>query len=130
MLLMTKVAVGCAGLDALARRIAARSVGGEAPAMTRFRPKRADELVGGSLYWIVQHRLVARQAIRGFDMREGRTVIRLDARLVPVSPRPMRAHQGWRYLAGADAPADLAEDDPIALLPPPVAAELARLALI
>ena len=127
---MSKVAVGCASLEALARRIAARTAGGEAPAMTRFRPKRAEELIGGSLFWIVQHRLVARQAIRGFELHEGRTLIRLDARLLPVQPRPMRAHQGWRYLAGRDAPADLAEDDPIALLPPPVAAELARLALI
>lgn len=127
---MTKVAVACAGLDALRRRIAARTQGGEAPAMTRFRPKRAEEMMGGSLFWIIQHRLVARQSILGFDALDGRTIIRLDARLVPVHPLPMRAHQGWRYLAGADAPPDLAEDDPLALLPPPVAAELARLALI
>ena len=34
-----------------------------------------------------------------------RTLIRLDAELVPVKPQPRRAHQGWRYLAGKDAPA-------------------------
>lgn len=130
MLHMSKVAVGCGTLDALARRIAARSIGGEAPAITRFRPKRAEELVGGSLFWIAQHRLVARQTILGFGALDGRTIIRLEARLVPVHPLPMRAHQGWRYLADGDVPPDLAEGDPIAALPPPVAAELARLALI
>jgi hypothetical protein len=28
--------------------------------------------------------------------------------LIPVSPRPRRAFQGWRYLDPADAPPDLA----------------------
>ncbi len=72
---------------------------------TRMRPKRAAELVGGSLYWIVKHRIVARQEILRFEDREdGRIDIVCSAELVPVSPMPRRAHQGWRYLEEADAP--------------------------
>ena len=57
------------------------------PIVTRFRPKRADELIGGSLYWIVKQRIAARQTILGFDeqrRRTGKTIIRLDPELVPV----------------------------------------------
>ena len=35
--------------------------------VTRFRPKREAELAGGSLYWIVKHRLVLRTPIIGFE---------------------------------------------------------------
>ena len=42
-----------------------------------------------------------------------------------------RGHQGWRYLAAADAPPDLGEgDDGIDALPPDLAGKLAVLALI
>ena len=35
---------------------------------TRTRPVRHEELlVGGSLYWVLQKQLVARQALLGFD---------------------------------------------------------------
>ena len=37
-----------------------------------MRPKRADELIGGSLYWIVKHRLVACQQILRFEDRKRR----------------------------------------------------------
>jgi len=130
---ISKVAVGCASLDALRARQAQRLAGGVVPVVTRFRPKRAEELVGGSIYWIVKHRLAARQTILGFAEREGdrRTVIRLHPELVPVRALPRRAHQGWRYLAPADAPQDLADDDSgLAELPPELSARLASLALI
>jgi len=129
---LSKVAVGCASLDALEARIAARRDGNTVAIVTRFRPKRAEELIGGSLYWIVKHRLVARQTILGFEERteDRRTLIRLDAVLVSVRAMPKRAHQGWRYLAGAEAPLDLATGDDLAALPAPVAAALAELALI
>ena len=58
---ISKVAVGCASLDALRARQAQRLADGVVPIVTRFRPKRADELVGGSIYWIVKHRIAARQ---------------------------------------------------------------------
>ena len=130
---LSKVAVGCANLDALEARQRARLAGGTLPIVTRFKPERAQELIGGSIYWIVKHRLTARQEILGFEeTAERRTLIRLDPLLVRVRAQPKRAHQGWRYLAPEDAPLDLngAEDDGLALLPPALAGRLATLALI
>jgi len=129
---ISKVAVGCASLDALRRRQAARAADGVVPIVTRFRPKRADELVGGSIFWILQHRITARQTILGFDERaeDRRTVIRLSAELVPVRPHPKRAHQGWRYLPRHDAPHDLGDGDMVGALPPELERALAALALI
>ena len=130
---ISKVAVGCASLEALKKRQESRVTGGVVPLVTRFRPKRAEELIGGSVYWIVKHRITARQTILGFADREEdrRTIIRLAPELVPVRVQPRRAHQGWRYLAPADAPQDLdGSDDGLAALPPVLAARLAGLALI
>ena len=130
---LSKVAVGCASLDELHRRQQSRICDGHVPVMTRFRPKRAEELVGGSLYWIVRHRLVARQEILGFAEHEAerRTVIRLEPDLVPVRAIFRRAHQGWRYLDADDAPRDLeGEWDEGDRLPPLLAERLAVLALI
>jgi hypothetical protein len=130
---ISKVAVGCGSLDALRRRQQSRLAEGVVPIVTRFRPKRADELVGGSIYWIVKHRITARQTILGFAERaeDRRTIIRLDPELVTVRALPRRAHQGWRYLAAADAPSDLAGDESgLAELPPELTARLAALALI
>ena len=36
----------------------------------------------------------------------------LDPALVPVEGRPTKAFQGWRYLADADAPADVSLQGP------------------
>jgi hypothetical protein len=129
---ISKVAVGCASLDALRARQRLRLTEGVVPIVTRFRPKRADELIGGSIYWIVKHRIAARQTILGFAEREDRrTVIRLHPQLVLVRAFPRRAHQGWRYLAAEDAPLDLdADDSGLAELPEELSARLAALALI
>lgn len=111
MLHLTKVAVGCPDVATLARL--QRERWGEAAAMlTRFMPKRADELIGGSLFWIIAHRLVARQQILGLAMADTpwgpKCRVDLAPGPVPVAPQPRRAHQGWRYLDPAEAPADLA----------------------
>ena len=130
---ISKVAVGCGSFDALLARQQSRLSGGVVPIVTRFMPKRAEELVGGSIYWIVKHRIAARQTILGFAEREEdrRTIIRLDPELVPVRARPKRAHQGWRYLTAEDAPPDLGEDgDGLLALPPDLSVKLASLALI
>jgi hypothetical protein len=130
---ISKVAVGCVSLDALQVRQAQRLADGIVPVVTRFRPKRADELVGGSIYWIVKHRIAARQTILGFAEREQdrRTIIRLDPELVRVRALPRRAHQGWRYLAPEEAPQDLAGDETgLAELPQELTARLSALALI
>jgi hypothetical protein len=131
MLHITKVAVGCTDVAELAQRLAGRAIDGESWIMTRYRPTRHEELIGGSLFWIVKHQLVARSRIRGFEEVEGRCQIRLDAALVPVRIRPRRAHQGWRYLTAEDAPADLdGEADDLAELPAGLMSELAALRLI
>ena len=127
---LTKVAFACRDLEALQQRIAARAVGGELRVATRMRPKRAAELIGGSLHWIVKHRLVAAQEILRFEDREdGRIDIVCAAMLKAVSPVPRRAHQGWRYLEGSDAPNS---DDGSGLgdLPPQLYGRLAALALV
>jgi hypothetical protein len=91
-----------------------------------------EELVGGSLFWIVKHRLVACQQILRFDDRaDGRLDIVCSAQLLPVPAKPKRAHQGWRYLDPADAPKPGDNDDSgIGLLPPPLYGKLAALALL
>ena len=127
---LTKVAVGCASVEALQNRVARRVSGGVVRIPTRMRPKRMAELVGGSLHWIVKHRIVARQEILRFDDRsDGRIDIVCSADLVTVPPKPKRAHQGWRYLEEGDVPG---EDDGTGLsdLPPRLYGKLAALALV
>ena len=129
---LTKVAFACRDVDVLQQRVAARAAGGELRVATRMRPKRAAELIGGSLYWIVKHRLVACQQILRFDDREdGRIDIVCSADLLAVPPRPRRAHQGWRYLEEADAPRPGDEDaSGLTELPPQLYGRLAALALV
>ena len=133
MLHMSKVAVSCASIETLRRRLESRIRDGVVPVITRFRPKRAEELIGGSIYWIVKQRIAARQKILGFDLRKSdrKTIILLDPKLVPVRATAKRGHQGWRYLDPADAPADLGQGaDDLEALPPDLAGKLAVLALI
>jgi hypothetical protein len=128
---LTKVAVGCASLEALQNRIARRVTDGVVRVPTRMRPKRAEELIGGYLHWIVKHRIIARQQIlRLEDRDDGRISIVCSAELVTVPPKPRRAHQGWRYLEDQDAPTG--EDDGTGLseLPPRLYGKLAALALV
>ena len=97
--------------------------------VTRMRPKRMDELVGGSLHWIVKHRIIARQQILRFEDRsDGRIAIVCSADLEVVPPVPKRAHQGWRYLETEIS----GEADPsgVADLPPLLYGKLAALALV
>ena len=129
---LTKVAVGCASLEALQNRIARRvSAEGVVRVPTRMRPKRMDELVGGSLHWIVKHRMIARQQILRFEDRsDGRLDIVCSAELVVIAPRPKRAHQGWRYLEDADAPGGEDDGSGLSELPPRLYGKLAALALV
>ena len=110
MLHLTKVAFGCDSYEVLAARIAARKAEGSLKLTTRYRPKRHEEINGGSLFWILKHRLVGRCEILGFEEADaGRTHIVLKPLLIPVDTIPRRAHQGWRYLAVADAPRDVSD---------------------
>ena len=131
MLHLTKVAFACRDLQTLQQRIASRAVAGEIRIATRMRPKRSAELVGGNLYWIVKHRLVARLEILRFeDRQDGRIDIVCSAELIPVSPMPRRAHQGWRYLENKDAPGGEDDETGIGALPPHLYGKLASLALV
>ncbi len=131
---LTKVAFGATSYADLVRRVTTHSADGMVRMTTRFLPKRHDEIVaGGSLYWIIKHQLVGRAKILGFEATpEGRHHIVLEAKLVPVSPHPRRAHQGWRYLEAADAPSDLGTGDITRgdELPETLLRELAELSLI
>jgi hypothetical protein len=128
---LTKVAFACRDADSLRQRIANRAIAGEIRIATRMRPKRAAELIGGNLYWIVKHRLIAGIEILGFEDREdGRIDIVCSAELVAVSPMPRRAHQGWRYLEDADAPSGEDDGSGLGALPPRLYGKLASLALV
>ncbi|MEO7505132.1 MAG: DUF1489 domain-containing protein [Sphingomicrobium sp.] len=129
---LTKVAVGCASIEALENRIARRvTQQGEVRVPTRMRPKRMDELIGGYLHWIVKHRIVARLEILRFDDRsDGRIDIVCASTLVAVPPKPKRAHQGWRYMSDEDAPGGDDDGSGMAELPPRMYAKLAGLGLV
>ena len=127
---LTKVAYGAQSLDEMRGWFSAR--GDIAYLTTRYLPKRHDEIVppdgspGGSLFWIFKHQLVMRSPILRFEEAEGgRTNIVIASRLIEVHPQPKRAHQGWRYLDGKDAPPDLdgGEDGEI---PPELARQLGQ----
>ena len=128
---LTKVAFACRDLEALQERVLRRAENGEVRIPTRMRPKRADELIGGNLYWVVKHRIIAGLEILRFEDREdGRIDIVCSSELRIVAPMPRRAHQGWRYLEEADAPK--ADDNGTGLgeLPPQLYGKLASLALV
>lgn len=128
---LTKVAFACRYLETLQQRISIRAVGGEVRVATRMRPKRSAELVGGNLYWIVKHRLVAgMEILRLEDRADGRIDIVCSSELIAVSPMPRRAHQGWRYLNDCDAPCSEDDGSGLGALPPQLYGKLASLALV
>ena len=128
---LTKVAMGCRDFDMLAQRVVSRASGGELRVPTRMRPRRVDELIGGSLYWIVKHRLVGCNSIlRIEDRDDGRIDIVCSAELVRIAPVHKRAHQGWRYFESACSSAEREDGSGVAALPPPLYGRLAALALV
>lgn len=130
---LTKVAFQVPSLDYLRERVAQR---GREPegffTTTRYLPKRHAEMIGGSLYWILKHQLVARSPILRFgDAEGGRVAIHLGPELILVQARAKRAHQGWRYLEDADAPRDLTgAAEGIAEMPTAMIGKLTDLALL
>ena len=112
---LRKLCVGVESVEQLQAYQERRLKGGETLRHdTRMMPKRRDEIVdGGSLYWVIKGQIVVRQPIVDITQEvdeEGRGFARLHLGpdLVRVVPRGHRPFQGWRYLAAADAPADLA----------------------
>ena len=128
---LTKVAFACRDLHALRERVERRAENGEVRIPTRMRPRRAEELTGGNLYWIVKHTIIAGLPIlRLEDRPDGRIDIVCSADLRIVTPMPRRAHQGWRYLEDADAPKTDDGGSGLADLPPQLYGKLVSLALV
>jgi hypothetical protein len=117
---LIKLCVGCDSVAELSgwikQRMQLRKARGEKLEhihTTRMVPKRADELIdGGSLYWVIRGQITCREvikAVRPFVDSEGvgRCRLVMAPKLILVEPRPLRAFQGWRYLADKAAPRDL-----------------------
>lgn len=103
--------------------------------ITRFRPKRAEEILdGGSIYWIIKGFIQVRQRIIGLDPIETDTGIKckivMDTHLVRTESQPRRPHQGWRYLEISDVPKDLDPRLNMDDIPEELSAELRDLGLI
>lgn len=145
MLHLLKLCVGPASIDDLVARIARNRAlaleTGADPApihTTRMIPKRASEIAGrGAIYWVIKGTLSCRQDIRAItpftgEDGIGRCRLVLDSTVVPVSPRPCRPFQGWRYLDPKDAPPDLsgATAGDLAEMPESLRRELSGLGLI
>jgi len=124
----------CVGIDSLEGLSAWQNMRAEVHAsggktvrhITRNVPKRTVELLsGGSLYWVIKGRILARNTIAAIDVLEDEDgkrmcAIVLNVPFVPVWAEPHRPFQGWRYLqeeaapedreGGDDLPIDLATD--------------------
>jgi hypothetical protein len=115
MLHLTKLAVGVRDIDHL-RELQAERAERNPPLRHRTRsfPRRHQEVIdGGSMYWVISGTMLVRQRIVDIieDKRDDGTActgLILDQELVPLSGRPTKPFQGWRYLRPDDAPQDLA----------------------
>ncbi len=131
---LIKLSVGARNLADLARRQAEWG----AVHTTRNTPRRAEEILdGGSIYWVIDRLITARQALR--ELRPGARPdgakacqLVLDPVLVPVRGRLVKPFQGWRYLEPGDAPPDAAAGEVAdgEALPAELQRELARLGLM
>ena len=114
MLHLTKLAVGVRDIDHL-RVLQAERADRSPPLRHRTRnfPRRHQEVIdGGSMYWVINGNMLVRQRI--VDIIEDRrddgsacTGLVLDPKLVPLTGRPTKPFQGWRYLSPEEAPGDL-----------------------
>jgi hypothetical protein len=106
--------------------------------VTRQTPRREGfEAGASSIYWVIGGYIRARQAITALrEVRGTDGILRCGLALAPeltqTEPVPRRAFQGWRYLAAAEAPADLAPgaDGDHAAMPPAMRQALTELRLI
>jgi hypothetical protein len=103
---------------------------------TRMMPKRAAELIGGSLFWVIRGQVSCREKIVDIRPTTGKDGIRrcqivMDGKIVPVEPKPFRAFQGWRYYDVKGAPRDLSRvGKGVAKMPEPLRRELRELGLL
>jgi hypothetical protein len=141
---LIKLAVGCDSVKDLQERVRERMRQAKAQGLprrhihiTRMTPKRDEELLaGGSLYWVIKGQIAARERLIGIEpFRDkagiNRCRIVMEPKVVAVTPRPMRAFQGWRYLALKDAPTDLSKAGKgLIAMPEPLRRELRELGLL
>jgi len=103
--------------------------------ITRFRPKRAAEILdGGSIYWVIKGFIQLRQRIIALDRIETDTGVKckiiMDTALIRTESQPRRPHQGWRYLENADAPRDIPATEKADDMPPDLSMALREMGLI
>jgi hypothetical protein len=103
--------------------------------VTRLMPKRKDEILeGGSIYWVIKGRIVARQKIVDLKpaQRHGGShfAVTYEPKLTLVTPRRTQHIEGWRYLAVKDAPPDIAEAKDAKDLPEDLKVERSELGLL
>lgn len=141
---LIKLSVGSTSFKDLKEWVAERAKQAKAKGLparyvhtTRMTPKRDTELLdGGSIYWVIKGEIAARQKLIGIEpFRDkdgiGRCRLVMQPKLIAVSPRPMRAFQGWRYLDPKSAPPDLGSAAAsIARMPEPMKRELRELGLL
>ncbi|MEP9377615.1 DUF1489 domain-containing protein [Aquabacter sp. CN5-332] len=140
---LIKLCVGAESVEDLTSWIAERLADKKAKGLpvehahiTRMTPTRAEELLaGGALYWVIKGEVLCRQRlmkIEPFVDGEGigRCRLVLDPEVVRVVARPSRPFQGWRYLKGSEAPADVVAGEGDAQLPETLQRELRALGLL
>ena len=127
---LIKLCVGCESVEELiAWRKSARPLAEPWILRTRQTPRRAGELEeGGSLFRVYRGVILSRQRILAVntvvESGASRCEITLDETVVLTAPTPRRAFQGWRYLAGHEAPRDLGEASDAAGIPPELSRRL------
>lgn len=134
---LLKLSVGTDSVESLIdwqRRRSGQLRDGDYFHVTRMWPKRESELLaGGSIYWVINGLIQARQTITALREITGEDGIRrcsliLGKDVIRTEIVPKRPFQGWRYLAPADAPRDLAPGRQAeTALPPELQAALADL---
>ena len=140
---LIKLCVGCDSVadleDWIKQKLKEKKKRGQKPEhihTTRMVPKRAEELIGGSLFWVIRGQVTCREKILDIRQVTGKDGIRrcqvvLDGKVVLVEPRPRAAFQGWRYLDDKEAPRDLSRAAPgAAKMPEAMRRELRELGLL
>lgn len=147
-----KLCVGAKSVEDLAEWQAGRLKDvGSIGHTTRMWPKRVEEILetGGSLYWVINRVMRARQRIIGFEETFGpgggngvedsvepvestkpKCRIVLDPEIVLTEPWPHRPFQGWRYLKADEAPPDLPEGATLGDLPDDLAITLREIGVV
>ncbi len=137
MLHLMKLAVGIRDIAHLRKVQEGRlAADGRLRHLTRSFPRRAAEIIdGGSMYWVIAGAMVVRQRIPGietasYDDGSACAAIHLDPDLVLVAGRPVRAFQGWRYLAAEAAPPDIVAGEAVGGMPEALRRALQELGLL